>query len=540
MKLNLRKLVLGAAVALLPQFMNAQVEVITDGADVSILRYDDAGTLKYYHDANNLIIVGSHDLTTDRLYTGVMPFLLPTPPAGKVVTSVSLVLNMNTLHAIGSETVDLYAIPVRDLADPINSDFYVGEQSTDVDPNATLIQKGLVTISSAIGEIKTIEAAETALGIFIQDQYANNSGEGKYVFLRVSASSRFSNYQRVMFDASTGTTPPKIIITFGDADVIPPSISSVNATKIPNKVDVVFNESVEKISAETITNYVLSPGVNVVSATLANDMTTVTLVTEDVAVGTQYTITANGVEDLSGNGSVNTTGSYTGVDYTQYNDASSFQDDQWGTNPPANAFDGDLATRWAASGTDQWMLMSLGEVNEVSSISIAFNPKTGRAYNFSVDVSMDGITFTSALTDTQSVSEDDGTTPAMQQFDFQSSINARFVRINAKGNTDGGGNWNNYNEITLVSNPLSNAKTEKQTLAIYPNPVVNGEFTVSTVGMKSAVEMSIYNVTGKLVSKQSLKASGNKVNVNVDLSQGLYIVKLTDGVIAKTQKITVQ
>ena len=90
------------------------------------------------------------------------------------------------------------------------------------------------------------------------------------------------------------------------------------------------------------------------------------------------------------------------------------------------------------------------------------------------------------------------------------------------------------------SSPLSNEKVEKQALSIYPNPVVNGEFTVSTIGMKSAVEMTIFNVTGKLVSKQSLNAAGNKATVNVNLSQGLYIVQLSDGDVIKTSKMSVK
>ena len=87
---------------------------------------------------------------------------------------------------------------------------------------------------------------------------------------------------------------------------------------------------------------------------------------------------------------------------------------------------------------------------------------------------------------------------------------------------------------------LGNEEVSKQSLAIYPNPVVNGEFTVSTVGMASEVEVSIYSVTGALVNQQSLKASANSVSVSADLSSGLYIVRLSDGSVVKTQKITVK
>ena len=87
---------------------------------------------------------------------------------------------------------------------------------------------------------------------------------------------------------------------------------------------------------------------------------------------------------------------------------------------------------------------------------------------------------------------------------------------------------------------LSNDKIEKQTLSIYPNPVVDGEFTVSTVGMNKSIEMSVFSITGRLVSKQLLESSGNKVQVNINLDRGFYIVRFNDGEVVKTQKITIQ
>ena len=95
--------------------------------------------------------------------------------------------------------------------------------------------------------------------------------------------------------------------------------------------------------------------------------------------------------------------------------------------------------------------------------------------------------------------------------------------------------------VTFKDDPdLSNDKVDKQNISIYPNPIVNGEFIVSTVGMKNSIEMSIFSITGKLVNKQSLEALGNKMKVNVSLDKGLYIVRFYDGEVIKTQKITVQ
>ncbi|MCK5781960.1 MAG: T9SS type A sorting domain-containing protein [Flavobacteriales bacterium] len=87
---------------------------------------------------------------------------------------------------------------------------------------------------------------------------------------------------------------------------------------------------------------------------------------------------------------------------------------------------------------------------------------------------------------------------------------------------------------------LSMPKEELGQMNIYPNPVVNGEFTVVTTGMNNSIELSIFNVSGKQVYSQTLKPSGNKVIVNANLDSGLYIVKAYDGNTLRTQKITIK
>lgn len=129
-----------------------------------------------------------------------------------------------------------------------------------------------------------------------------------------------------------------------------------------------------------------------------------------------------------------------------------------------------------------------------------------------------------------------------------------FLRLNC--NDDEATGWNHTQVIaaegtvypdlvpklvyTYKDNPLSNKNIEVQILSIYPNPVESGEFTVSTEGMKRDVEMTIFNASGKLVNKKSLKSTDDKVNVNVNLTQGIYIIKLTDGDLVKTSKISIK
>lgn len=83
-------------------------------------------------------------------------------------------------------------------------------------------------------------------------------------------------------------------------DTVKPTIVSTTA-KAGNLVDVVFSKSLDKASAETLTNYSISTLGYPVSATYNSTTKTVTLATAVQTSGTIYTMTVNGVTDTSGN-----------------------------------------------------------------------------------------------------------------------------------------------------------------------------------------------------------------------------------------------
>ena len=551
MKLNLRKLVLGVAIASLPQLMNAQ-EVTLTGMPEDGMVYDATiGTVNnpYINDVAQSGFEGMKLVASDIgggicLLSNILVFEIPEIPAGKVVVDAELSVNVAWGREWISGSIDLYGLPFSAATTLDASMHYNGAFSVDQNGGMGIQDEYFTkTNPGAIDPervVPTSAGASEALSSYINTQLVGGAVQGNYLFFRLSPDEvATANYHFYIVSSGNNVDEakrPSLKITFGDPDILPPTVAAVNDTKIPNIVEVVFNESVEKMSAEVASNYVISPAVNVVSATLASDLKTVTLTTGDVVVGNSYVVTATGVKDLSGN-TAPTSGNYTAVDYTLYADASGFQD----PNFPDNAFDNSDATKWTVDGLTSWLVRSFGEVKAIESIAIKFPGMEGRVYNFSVDVSMDGITYSSALASQTSVEQASGTA-VEQTFDFPSTMNARFVRINANGNVTNSAVsvWNNYTEVSFIEGTLANAKTERQVLDIYPNPVTNGEFTVSTVGMKGAVEMTIYNVTGKMVYSKSINAAAKKATVNANLSQGLYIVKLTDGTSAKTQKITVQ
>lgn len=94
-----------------------------------------------------------------------------------------------------------------------------------------------------------------------------------------------------------------------DVDILPPEI--VTITVLSNTaIDVLFNEDLDQTTAETVGNYDVTPG-NVTPATATLDGTNLALVhltfTSPFADNT-YTLTVNGVEDLSSNACSNETG----------------------------------------------------------------------------------------------------------------------------------------------------------------------------------------------------------------------------------------
>ncbi|MCP5523179.1 MAG: Ig-like domain-containing protein [Verrucomicrobiales bacterium] len=84
-------------------------------------------------------------------------------------------------------------------------------------------------------------------------------------------------------------------------DEIPPFLVSGAAIPAPvNRIDLVFNETLDQASAETPGNYAIA-GVTINSIVLSADGRTVSLLTSTLTEGVLYTVQVNGVTDLVGN-----------------------------------------------------------------------------------------------------------------------------------------------------------------------------------------------------------------------------------------------
>jgi hypothetical protein len=125
-------------------------------------------------------------------------------------------------------------------------------------------------------------------------------------------------------------------------------------------------------------------------------------------------------QDLSSDNSITTAATITTVT------ASSAE----AANPAANTTDGNLGTRWSATGDGQWIQFDLGKQDTVNGVQIAWYKGDQRKAYFDVQTSSNGTGFTNVLTNKIT----SGKTNAAQTFSFPSS-NARYLRIINHGNT---------------------------------------------------------------------------------------------------------
>ncbi|HTH23031.1 MAG TPA: LamG-like jellyroll fold domain-containing protein, partial [Nitrososphaeraceae archaeon] len=110
-------------------------------------------------------------------------------------------------------------------------------------------------------------------------------------------------------------------------------------------------------------------------------------------------------------------------------------------NPPQNAIDNNLNTRWSQEGIGSWIQLDLGIEKLICSVDIAWYSGNQRQNNFVISVSSDGTTFNNIFTGTSS-----GTTLSPEKYDIV-DVNARYVKITVNGNTQN--QWASITEIDV-------------------------------------------------------------------------------------------
>ena len=116
-------------------------------------------------------------------------------------------------------------------------------------------------------------------------------------------------------------------------------------------------------------------------------------------------------------------------------------------NPPSNAIDADLNTRWANDGVGSWIRADLGSTQNICSVDIAWYSGNTRQYHFVIATSTDGSTFTNVFNGDSS-----GTTLNSEKYTI-SNINARYVKVTVNGNTQN--NWASIYDLKISGSASS-------------------------------------------------------------------------------------
>lgn len=113
-------------------------------------------------------------------------------------------------------------------------------------------------------------------------------------------------------------------------------------------------------------------------------------------------------------------------------------------NVEMNAVDGDMSTRWSAYGPNT-LTLDLKDPTEITGVAIAMWKGDERVYPFTIEVSLDGKTWTPALEKSENSATDES-----EVYSFKEPVTARYVRYSGDGATDKSKNYCHISEMVVL------------------------------------------------------------------------------------------
>lgn len=134
-------------------------------------------------------------------------------------------------------------------------------------------------------------------------------------------------------------------------------------------------------------------------------------------------------------------------------------------NYAVNSIDGDIATRWAASGSTfpQWLRLDLGSAKTVDQVRLMFYSYDSRTYTYNIEVSSDGTNYSSVTSSKESNMGN------QWMDDTFAAVNARYIRINVTACSYSGGYASIY-EAEVYNSGVPTSPTPTPTPSTTPTP----------------------------------------------------------------------
>lgn len=114
-------------------------------------------------------------------------------------------------------------------------------------------------------------------------------------------------------------------------------------------------------------------------------------------------------------------------------------------NVEMGAVDLDITTRWSAFGANT-LTLDLGSEQDVTGVAIAMWKGSERIYPFTIEYSVDGTEWKTALPKTQNTGESE----EFEKYMFPETVKARYIRYNGDGATDPDKNYCHISEIAVL------------------------------------------------------------------------------------------
>jgi hypothetical protein len=138
-------------------------------------------------------------------------------------------------------------------------------------------------------------------------------------------------------------------------------------------------------------------------------------------------------------------------------------------NPPRNAIDGNLNTRWSSHAITKYIQLDLGSIKTICGASVAWFKGDTRQYFFTISTSKDRVNYSNVH---QGISS--GHTLKPENYQIQST-DARYVKIIVSRNSQN--TWASINEITIYG---PNQSTNPPSPSTNHPPIINNVTGIST------------------------------------------------------------